>query len=157
MAVKGVGQTMAGWGGNVLNLFFVFSPTVIIWKLVKGKIEHRTVPYFLLISNSTARLLWFIYGFNMQDYQIYPINALGCIVNLICLTIFWYYFVEKKICKYFAFVFLTYSLLLGIWLFCTYIIIDNEVIGYIMMGLTIAMFASPAHKIVYLFYTDTSI
>jgi hypothetical protein len=141
-------QIIAGWIGNALALFFFLSPAIVMWKLIKEEIEHKMIPYILLIANIMNCLLWFIYGINKDDYQIYGCNGLGGFINVIYLTIFWYFFAEKKIIKYIIYLVGTYALLIGLWAFFTYSKVDNEIVGKIAMVFNIIMYAAPGQKLV---------
>jgi|LauGreDrversion4_2_1035121.scaffolds.fasta_scaffold724495_2 solute carrier family 50 protein (sugar transporter) len=141
-------QIIAGWIGNALALFFFLSPAVVMLKLIKGEIEHKMIPYILLIANIMNCLLWFIYGMNLEDYQIYGCNGLGGVINVIYLTIFWYFFVEKKFIYYVMYVVGSYLLLFGIWAFFTFNKTDNEIVGIVAMVFNIIMYAAPGQKLV---------
>ncbi len=141
-------QIVAGWIGNALALFFFLSPAIVMWKLIKEEIKHSVIPYVLLIANIMNCLLWLIYGLNKEDYQIYGCNGLGGVINAVYLTIFWYFFAEKKIGNYAGYVLATYGFLVGVWALFTYAITDNDIIGYVAMVFNIIMYAAPGQKIV---------
>ena len=148
---KDLFQVIAGWIGNALALFFFLSPAVGIWKLIKEEIEHKVIPYILLIANIMNCLLWFVYGIKKDDYQIYGCNGVGGIINAIYLSIFWYYYVENKIPNYIGFLFATYGFLIGVWALFTYGLTDIDLIGKVAMVFNIIMYAAPGQKLVVIF------
>jgi hypothetical protein len=147
-AEKDTFQVVAGWIGNALALFFFFSPAVGMYSLIKGKIEHKTIPFVLLIANIMNCILWFIYGFKKEDYQIYACNGIGGVTNLIYLIIFWYYFADKNIGKHLGLTGLTIGTLAGIWAIFQFLVEDPEITGYVAMVFNIIMYAAPGQKIV---------
>jgi hypothetical protein len=141
-------QIIAGWTGNALALFFFFSPAVGMYKLIKGEIEHTTIPYISLIANIMNCLLWFIFGWTIQDDQVYICNGIGGVTSIIYLSIFWFYFAEKNVSKYVGLLGLTYVLLGAIWATFQILINDSDITGYVAMVFNIIMYAAPGQKIV---------
>jgi len=148
VADKDIFQIIVGWIGNALALFFFFSPAVAMLKLIKGEIEHTTIPYISLIANIMNCLLWFIFAWIKQDDQIYICNGIGGFTSVIYLSIFWFYFSERNVSRFVIFLGLTYIALGGIWATFQILIHESEFTGYVAMVFNIIMFAAPGQKIV---------
>jgi hypothetical protein len=141
-------QVVAGWIGNALALFFFFSPAIAMYKLIKGQIEYTVIPYISLIANIMNCLLWFVFGWTKQDDQVYLCNGIGGVTSIIYLTIYWYFFVEKKVPKYIGLVGLTYVILIGIWAVFQLLLNNNDITGNVAMVFNIIMYAAPGQKLV---------
>ncbi len=144
---KSTFQVVVGVIANATALFFYFSPLLIVYNLIKGKIKANTVPYFLLICNVANTLLWFLYGLKKEDIQVWLINTVGGSANLVYLLIYWYYFVDKKCFNYLIYCIFTFIIFGGI--FCLfYFAVNKTVTGTIAMCTNIIMFAAPGQRIV---------
>ena len=143
-------QTVAGYCGNALALFFFLTPAVGMYALIKGKIDKNGIPYILLIASIMNCILWFVYGLRIPQFLIYLCNGLGMSFSLIYLTIYWYFFVDKKIINFILITIGTYAFLFGIFAICYWVIPEDNkgLVGNFAMAFNIIMYAAPGQKIV---------
>jgi uncharacterized protein with PQ loop repeat len=143
-------KEIVGWTGNVLALFFFVTPMLAMYNLMKGIISSKDVSYFMFIANILNCVLWFIIGIFLEDITIWGCNGLGAVLNIIYLLIFWLYFVEKNILKYFLYLFLTIGGIAA--LFSSFYFgagkENNETTKYVAMVFNILMYAAPCQKLV---------
>ena len=150
-------QDIAGWVGNVLALFFFFSPAIGMYELIKRKREFSTIPYLSLIANTMNCLLWCVYGLKKEEPIIYVCNSIGGVTNIIYLVIFWYFFVGEKVVKYLGMLAATFLSLGAIFSLCYFLgdifsglekSTEIDIIGYAAMVFNIIMYAAPGQKLV---------
>jgi hypothetical protein len=141
-------QITLGWMGNAFALFFFLSPSAKVYSLYTEKIDHTRIAYLQYVSCIANCLLWFIYGFRRGVLEIWFCNTIGLISSLIYLTVYLYFYVEKRQDKFQEYALKLYGTIFAFFVLFMWIFESLEVAGNCAMIINIAVYASPGQKIV---------
>ena len=139
-------ESIFGWVGSAISIYFFISPAVPFSKVLKEEMNYKDSPGVLLISSFINCILWADYGLLKDITQIYLTNSLGGTITLIWISIYIFYFGRK----YFSFSLIINIILLvvsGIISYLFYYKIDEKITGLVAMIFNILMYASPGEKI----------
>lgn len=79
------------WIGFAFAMFFFFSPIILIINLFKRQINAKEVPFILMIATLLNCVLWLVKGALSYDSVILIGNIIGACLNLVYLSIFWFF------------------------------------------------------------------
>jgi len=147
MTEENIVESIFGWVGAIISIYFYFAPGFPFYKALKDQMKYQDLPIILLISSFINCILWADYGLIKNSTQIYITNSLGGTITLIWITIYLLYLGKK----YFVI-----SLILNIFLliatgaisFLFYFIIDSNITGLIAMIFNVLMYAALGEKII---------
>jgi len=152
MTEENIVESIFGWVGAIISIYFYFAPGFPFYKALKDQMKYQDLPIILLLSSFINCILWADYGLIKNSTQIYITNSLGGTITLIWITIYLLYLGKK----YFVI-----SLILNIFLliatgaisFLFYFIIDSNITGLIAMIFNVLMYAALGEKIISVFKT----
>lgn len=147
MTEENIVESIFGWVGAIISIYFYFAPGFPFYKVLKDQMKYQDLPIILLLSSFINCILWADYGLIKNSTQIYITNSLGGTITLIWITIYLLYLGKK----YFI-----VSLILNIFLliatgaisFLFYFIIDSNITGLIAMIFNVLMYAALGEKII---------
>ena len=140
-------ESVFGWVGAVISIYFYFAPGFPFHKVLKDQMNYQDLPVTLLISSFLNCILWADYGLIKNSTQIYITNSFGGTITLIWITIYLLYLGKK----YFVVSLILNILILlatGAISFLFYFIIDSNITGLICMIFNVLMYAAPGEKII---------
>ena len=152
MSDKDVIESIFGWLGSLLSIYFFIAPIHPFTKVFQNKIDYKDSPGILLLFTFMNCILWTVYGFLKDETQIYITNSLGGVITLIWITIYLIYLGKK----YFVFSFIINIFLLILIISVSHIfyhIVGEDNTGLIAMIFNVLMFAAPGEKIFQVFKT----
>ena len=152
MSDKDIVESIFGWLGSLLSIYFFIAPIHPFTKVFQNKIDYKDSPGILLIFTFMNCILWTVYGFLKNEAQIYITNSLGGIITLVWITIYLIYLGKK----YFVLSFIINIFLLILITSISHIfyhIFGEENTGFIAMIFNVLMFAAPGEKIFQVFKT----
>ena len=152
MSDKDVIESIFGWLGSLLSIYFFIAPIHPFTKVFQNKIDYKDSPGILLLFTFMNCILWTVYGFLKDETQIYITNSLGGVITLIWITIYLIYLGKK----YFVFSFIINIFLLILIISISHIfyhIVGEDNTGLIAMIFNVLMFAAPGEKIFQVFKT----
>ena len=150
MSDKDIIESIFGWLGSLLSIYFFISPIHPFTKVLQNKIDFKDSPGILLLFTFMNCILWAVYGFLKNETQIYITNGLGGVITLIWITIYLSYLGKN----YFILSFIINIFLLILITSISHIfyhIIGEENTGFIAMIFNVLMFAAPGEKIFQVF------
>jgi solute carrier family 50 protein (sugar transporter) len=140
-------ESIFGWIGAIISIYFYFAPGFPFYKVLKDQMNYQDLPVILLISSFLNCVLWADYGLIKNSTQIYITNSFGGTITLIWITIYLLYLGKK----YFVVSLIINIIILiatGAISFLFYFIIDSNITGLIAMIFNILMYAAPGEKII---------
>ena len=137
-----------GFIGNILALLFFIAPISMMKKLYKREQIYDQIPYFLMIMTILNCSLWLSYGMIVKDFFLIIGNAIGAILNMVYLCIYFFFRWEHNKFKFCLISSIVPYLFLTIWGLLTYIIKDGDVSRFSAMFFNILMYGAPGQKIV---------
>lgn len=144
-----LGKDIFGWTGTVIATFFYIAPCVPYRKVIRGEIPCSDAPSLLLIMSYLNCILWKVYGLNDPEdpKQVYVANALGEIISIIWIFIYFVFWMNRHFGKGFlvGLAFLAFATGLD---FLSFKVIPNNVLGKMAMVFNVLMYAAPGEKIV---------
>ena len=152
MSDKDVIESIFGWLGSLLSIYFFIAPIHPFTKVFQNKIDYKDSPGILLLFTFMNCILWTVYGFLKDETQIYITNSLGGVITLIWITIYLIYLGKK----YFVFSFIINIFLLILIISISHIfyhIVGEDNTGLIAVMFNVLMFAAPGEKIFQVFKT----
>ena len=147
MSEENIVESIFGWIGATISIYFYFAPGFPFYKVLKDQMNYQDLPVILLISSFLNCILWADYGLIKNSTQIYIANSLGGTIALIWITIYLLYLGTK----YFVVSLILNILILiatGAISFLFYFKIDTNITGLIAMIFNILMYAAPGEKII---------
>jgi len=136
-------------GEAFLELFLIK-----IYALMKGNVDYTKISYLIFLASIMNCLLWFIFGIQIQTLEIYLCNAIGGVINIIYIIIFWYFFGERNFLKFIGLSVATLAILFGIFELLWAVIDNPDVSQYSAMVFNVIMYAAPGQKIFEVFKTE---
>ena len=147
MSEENIIESIFGWIGATISIYFYFAPGFPFYKVLKDQMNYQDLPVILLISSFLNCVLWADYGLIKNSTQIYITNSFGGTITLIWITIYLLYLGKK----YFVVSLIINIIILiatGAISFLFYFIIDSNITGLIAMIFNILMYAAPGEKII---------
>ena len=147
MSEENIVESIFGWIGVIISIYFYFAPGFPFYKVLKDQMNYQDLPVILLISSFLYFVLWADYGLIKNSTQIYITNSFGGTITLIWITIYLLYLGKK----YFVVSLIINIIILiatGAISFLFYFIIDSNITGLIAMIFNILMYAAPGEKII---------
>jgi lipid-A-disaccharide synthase-like uncharacterized protein len=143
-------KNILGISGNIIVLFFFFSPISFIKKLHKKEQDPKDVPYLIMVMTVMNCILWLSYGIIKTTDRFFIIlgNAIGFPINLIYLCLFFFYKNDRKLGKASLYIITSLIISLGIFFIFTYVIKIIEVSQFTAMFFNILMYAAPGQNLV---------
>jgi uncharacterized protein with PQ loop repeat len=141
-------QDTFGWAAAALTLFFIITPIIPFYNVIKGKLNFEDTPGQYITANYLNYFCWYLYGDLLYSFQLKYCNLVGTIVSGILLSIYLYYEVKK----YTADAILNGLILVSgtylIYVTLTNIIDDDKIIGTICIVTYLIVLAFPARIII---------
>jgi hypothetical protein len=142
-------ETIIGMIGNCFALFFFLSPGVLMIGLIRGTLDIKKIPVLLLAATWLNCMLWFVYGYYLNNFVMQLGNGAGIAIltTYICIYIFYYF---PNIGMKLLMILVNLGILFGIFaaFFWWIALIDNEITGKAAMILNIIMYAAPGQNLV---------
>ena len=147
MSEENIVESVFGWVGAIISIYFYFAPGFPFHKVLKDQMNYQDLPVTLLITSFLNCILWADYGLIKNSTQIYITNSFGGTITLLWITIYLVYLGKK----YFVVSLILNILILiatGAISFLFYFIIDSNITGLICMVFNVLMYAAPGEKII---------
>lgn len=140
-------QDSFGWAAATLTLFFIITPMIPFYQVIKGKLNYEDTPGPFVTLNYFNYFCWYLYGDLLYSFQLKYCNLVGAISCAILLCIYLYYEVKK----YVADAILNFLILVSgsymVYVSLTNIIDDDKIIGLICIGTYLLVLFFPAQLI----------
>ncbi len=88
-------KTLAGTLACISSLVFCGSPLASVSDVIKTKSTEK-LPFLLILSSFLVTIMWFLYGFALNDAFIQVPNAIGALISGVQLYLFVIYPNEPK-------------------------------------------------------------
>ena len=88
-------QDTFGWIAAALTLFFIITPIIPFYNVIKGKLNFEDAPGQYVTANYLNYFCWYLYGDLLYSFQLKYCNLVGAIISGILLCIYLYYEVKK--------------------------------------------------------------
>lgn len=141
-------QDTFGWVAAALTLFFIITPIIPFYNVIKGKMNFEDTPGQYITANYLNYFCWYLYGDLLYSFQLKYCNLVGAITSGILLCIYLYYEVKK----YTADAILNGLILVSgtylIYVTLTNIIDDDKIIGTICIITYLILLAFPVRIII---------
>ena len=138
-------ESIFGWIGAIITIYFYISPIFPFSKVLKDQIDYQDTPAILLLCSFMNCIFWADYGLLKNISSLYIANCFGGAITLIWITIYLMYMGKK----YFTLSFIINILLIiiiGIISYIFYFKIDEKITGLICMILNALTYAAPGEK-----------
>jgi hypothetical protein len=145
-------ETVVGMIGNCFALFFFLSPGILFYGLIKGTLEIKKIPALMLIATWLNCMLWFVYGYYLDNFVMQLGNGVGMGILTVYIIIYVFYFFHNIIHKLLMILVTLVVLCASFALFFFWVsLADNWITGKCAMGFNILMYAAPGQNLV-IFY-----
>ena len=132
-----------GWTAVGISIILYFSPIPNYIKLCKRKLRFNETPNLKVLVNYIISINWLIYGYLLENKQIFFCYLFGSFLSILCVFTFLLCLVKIKILKAFIFtlILLVYTLL--IYLLYAVIIKNYDIVGYLCVAFSLISSIDP--------------
>jgi solute carrier family 50 protein (sugar transporter) len=141
-------ESLFGWLGAVILLYFYISPVFPFSKLLKEQMNYKDCPRILLICSFLNCIFSADYGLLKNITSLYIANSVGGAITLIWITIYLIYMGKKYFISSFI-INIVLLILVGSFSYIFYFIFNEYITGIIYMIFNSLMYAAPIEMIIY--------
>lgn len=134
------------WIGTALACFFFISTGILIYNVVKKTVDVKQVPYIIMVASILNCVFWLVKGILENLLAMTVANAIGLTLNLIYISIYWFYLFQRQVNAIIANV-VTWTLTIGTFAIFYWAIKSGFVAGIVACVFNVVMYASPGQKI----------
>ena len=140
-------QETIGWAAFTFTLYFLLSPAIPFYNVVRGKLNFEDAPGAYVTLNYLNCLCWYLYSDLIYSNQIKIINLLGMLTNGFFVIIYLFFEIKKYIIDTILNTLILTSGTYMIYLSLAITIEEDTVIGKICAGTHCLLFFFPIQLI----------
>ena len=132
-----------GWIAVCLTIIIYFSPTILYFKLCKGKIRYNDCPNLKVLINYIICINWLVYSFLLKNNQIFICFLSGAFFSIICVLTFLVILAKIKALKSFIFAIILLCYTILCYLLLGILIQNVDVVGFICVAFSLLSLINP--------------